>query len=109
MDYLLMASYNLQEFITVKSKDDFVDETMITLIVMTSEAIRFEDLQKCFNAVLNGENQTGLLWNNYVSELVRNWSQFFDRTIPVTTEMVQDLTDEQDPDQKLREYFGGFY
>ena len=104
----MVGSNNPPDHVKVTSKDEFANETMITLIIMTSEAIRFEDLQKCFNAVLDGHD-TGLLWNNHVSELVRNWNQFFGRAIPVTCQMLQDLNDQQDPDKKLREYFGGFF
>ena len=102
-----MTSDNVPGFILVKEIGDFTDEAMITLVVMTSEAIRFQDIQNCFNAVLEG-HEMGLLWNNYVEELVKNWSQFFDQEIPVTPEMVQGLTDEQDPERKLRDYFGTF-
>ena len=99
-----MASWNVQEYITVKSIGDFARETMITLIVMTSEAIRFEDLQNCFNVVLNGHD-TGLLWNNFVSELVRNWNQFFGRAIPVTCEMLQE---NGQAEEDLKTYFRTF-
>ena len=89
----------------VTCKDEFADVTMITLIAMTSEAIRFEDLQQCFNEVLNGHGM-GLMWNNHVEELVKNWDQFFGKAIPVTCQMLQEL-DEGVADD-LKNYFGTF-
>ena len=77
---------------------------MITLIVMTSEAIRFEDIQKCFNEVLDGHGM-GLLWKPFIKELVQNWNQFFNREIPVTCEMVQES---ERLDQDTKDYFGTF-
>ena len=101
----LMKADNLPHFVTATSMDEFAGETMITLIAMTSEAIRFEDLQKCFNEVLNGHGM-GLMWNNHVEELVKNWDQFFGRAIPVTCQMLQEL-DEGVADD-LKNYFGTF-
>ena len=103
---LIITTLNLQENIRVNSEADFVGDKMITLIVMTSEAIRFQDLQNCVNAVLNGYG-SGLKWHNKVSKLVKNWDNHFGRKIPVTCQMVQDLTDEQDRDG-IRNYFRKF-
>ena len=100
-----MGSWNLLEHITVKSLDEFVNEAMITLLVMTAEAIRFEDLQKCVDEVLKG-HEMGLLWNNCVEKLVKNWSQFFDKTMPVTCQMLQEL--EEGVADDLKNYFGTF-
>ena len=102
----MVGSNNLPDHLKVTSKDEFANETMITLIVMTSEAIRFEDLQKCFNEVLNGHGM-GLMWNNHVEELVKNWSQFFGRAIPVTCQMLQEL--EEGVADDLKNYFDTFY
>ena len=101
----MMGSDNLPTHVMVTCKDEFAGETMITLIAMTSEAIRFEDLQECFNEVLKGHD-TGLLWNNHVEELVKNWDNFFGRAIPVTCQMLQEL--EEGVADDLKNYFGTF-
>ena len=105
-----MNSWNINANIIVNDLEDFVGEKIVTLFVMTAEAIRFQDVQNCINAVLEGgHDDPGLLWNGYLEELVKNWSQFFDRAIPVTCEMLQDLDDGVDKEvSKLKNYFGTF-
>ena len=49
---MTISAENLTTLINVKSEEEFDEEKMITLLVMTSEAIRFDDVRVCVNAVI---------------------------------------------------------
>ena len=93
--------------VKVNEKADFLDETMIVLTIMTSEAIRFEEVQTCFSTVLGGKEGFSLM--KFLEPLLYNFGDVFGIEIPELTDFVSQLVQDSDPVSTIWSWFGSLF